>query len=82
MSVKSEISEELHRTLKEMMDVIESGVKDGGPGIVDLVKRIDAIGKEWGEDAPKLLRHYLEKNSYSKALDFLEGRDETAEPNC
>jgi hypothetical protein len=82
MSVQSELSRELHQTLKEMMDIIESGVKGGGPSIVDLVTRIDAIGKEWGKDAPKMLRHYLEKNSYSKALDFLEGRDETAAPNC
>jgi len=29
-----------------------------------------------------MLRHYLEKRSYAKALDFLEGRDETAAPNC
>lgn len=82
MSVQPELSRELHQTLKEMMDAIESGVKDGGRSIVDLVKRIDAVGEEWGEDAPKMLRHYLEKHSYAKALDFLEGRDETAEPNC
>ena len=82
MSVQSDFSRELHLALKEMMDVIESGMKDGGPSIVDLVTRIETIGKEWGKDAPKMLRHYLEKNSYSKALDFLEGRDETDEPNC
>ena len=29
-----------------------------------------------------MLRHYLEKRSYTKALDFLEGRDEAAAPNC
>ena len=82
MTVKSEFSQELHQRLKEMMAAIESGVKDERSGIVDLMKRIDEIGREWGEDAPKLLQHYLEKHSYAKAIDFLEGRDETAAPKC
>jgi hypothetical protein len=29
-----------------------------------------------------MLRHYLEKRRYAKALDFLEGRDETSEAAC
>jgi len=82
MSVQSELSRELHQTLKEMMGAIESGAKEEGLSIVDLMGRIDAIGKEWGEDAPKLLQHYIEKHSYTKAIDFLEGRDETAAPQC
>ena len=31
---------------------------------------------------PKMLRHYLVRRSYAKALDFLEGRDEAEEPGC
>ena len=36
-----------------------------------------------GDDTPPMLRHYIEKRSYAKAIDFLEGRDEaSATPNC
>ena len=45
-------------------------------------RRIDEISGDRGRDIPKMLHHYLEKRSYAKALDFLEGRDETAAPNC
>ena len=40
------------------------------------------IGHCLGADTPPMLRHYLEKRSYAKALDFLEGRDGAAAPNC
>ena len=59
-----------------------TGASGEGPAITGLIRRIDALSDAWGADAPKMLRHYLEKHSYAKALDFLEGRDETAVPNC
>jgi hypothetical protein len=42
---------------------------------------------EWqqklGSDAAPMLRHYLKRRSYQKALDFLNsGRPETETPQC
>ena len=77
------LTEELHQTLKEMMEQIEAGsAADNGVSLADRLRRIDEIRDQMDVDAPQMLRHYLEKRSYSKALDFLEGRDETAAPNC
>ena len=44
--------------------------------------RIDSLGRELGAEAPPMLRHFLEKRSYAKALEFLEGADLQETPNC
>ena len=84
MTAQLELNEELHQTLKDLMAAISGGVdaSEEGPGIPELIRRIDEISGDRGRDLPKMLHHYLEKRSYAKALDFLEGRDETAAPNC
>ena len=74
-----ELQDQLYSTLKEMMKAIDKGE---GEAIVASLGRIDEIGQRLGADAPPMLRHYIEKRSYSKALDFLEGRDESPAPNC
>lgn len=71
------LRDELHATLKEMLGAIGAGRTDS---VAAHVRRIDQIGRDWN-DAPTKLRHYLEKRSYAKALDFLEGRDEAADSN-
>ncbi len=68
----------LHEALKAMMQGIESGDAD----IAGLVRRIDELNTQIGADAPPMLRHYLDRRSYAKALDFIEGRDESVEANC
>ena len=73
------MQKDLHATLKQMMQAIDTGATES---IASQVMRIDEIGRAMGCDDPPMLRHYLDKRSYAKALDFLEGRDETAAPNC
>jgi hypothetical protein len=46
------------------------------------VRNVDQRGQAVLEQAPPMLRHYIERRSYTKALDFLEGRDESGAPNC
>ena len=73
-------TESLHTTLKDLMSAIAQGDGDGlRQHLTELDRQRDALGDE----APAMLRHYLEKRSYAKAIDFLEGRDEaSATPNC
>ena len=75
---------ELHQTLSAMMQLIEAGrtAPDRGPGLVDHLRHLDRLKEELGGQAPPMLLHYLEKRSYAKALDFLEGKDGTLAPNC
>ena len=43
--------------------------------------RMERVRRQLGDDVPPMLRHYLERRSYQKALDFLNaGRPETEEP--
>ena len=71
--------DQLHTELQALMAAIDNGE---GESIAAHLRQLDELGQKLGKKAPPMLRHYLEKRSYTKALDFLEGRDEAAAPNC
>ena len=71
--------EQVHTELQALMAAIDNGE---GESIATHLRRLDELGQELGKDAPPMLRHYLDKRSYAKALNLLEGRDEAAAPNC
>ena len=74
----------LHQALTTLVQTIEAGTgqTDGGEKIPDQLQRIDELGQQLAPTAPAMLRHYLEKRSYTKAIDLLEGRDGTEAPKC
>ena len=72
-----ELERELHASLQAMMEAIDTGQTGS---IATHVQRIDELGQALGDETPPMLRHYLERRSYAKALDFLEGRDEARWP--
>lgn len=75
--------DDLHGALSGMLTSILPGAQAGKNGsLADYLRKIDGLRVELGDEAPPMLAHYLEKRSYVKALDFLEGRDETVKPNC
>lgn len=58
---------ELQTTLEEMMNRIASG-----DDITDQLLSIHKLSTEIEPTAPKMLMHYLQRKSYTKALDFLK----------
>jgi hypothetical protein len=59
-----------------------SSTRDGTK-IAAALTRVCDLEQRLGPDAPPMLRHYLERRSYQKALDFLNsGRPETETPQC
>lgn len=72
--------QELHTAIGDMMLAISDS--SGGVSVPECLARIDSLSGELGDGAPPMLRHYLDKRSYAKALDFLQGVDETEKPNC
>jgi len=51
--------------------------------IAEALNKVLRLEQQLGADAPPMLRHYLERRSYQKALDFLNaGRPETGTPRC
>ena len=70
--------DDLYQTLKTLLATIEAGKgqTEDGTTLVELLARLETQGKRLEGQAPPLLMHYLERRSYTKALDFLEGRDE------
>ncbi len=78
MSEEKEWQQALHAALEAMM----LGIKEGSSDIASQVRRIDELTRSMPSQTPPMLRHYMERRSYEKALDFLEGRDESVSANC
>jgi hypothetical protein len=74
------IEQELREALRQFMQMTASRQPDQ---IAGALNRILQLEQRLGPDAPPMLRHYLERRSYQKALDFLNsGRPETETPQC
>ena len=72
------IEQQLREALVDFMRAAECKGDVGAAlkRVTDLQARLEA-------DASPMLRHYLERRSYQKALDFLNsGRPETETPRC
>ena len=67
MQVKTERFSQLRQALETMMQRIAAG-----EDIIEQLAQIDAFSQELAPTAPKMLLHYLERKSYTKALAFLE----------
>lgn len=71
---------DLKDTLKGMFEAIEQK-----ENIVDHILKLDDIQREIADTAPAQLRHFLERRSYIKALEFLETGvviDDPNRPDC
>ncbi len=58
---------ELRQALETMFSRIETG-----EDILEQLERINVLYQELPATAPKMLSHYLERKSYTKALALLE----------
>lgn len=67
MQVEIERFSDLRQALETMMQRIEIG-----EDIMAQLEQINALSQELAPTAPKMLLHYLERKSYTKALAFLE----------
>ena len=66
--MQSERLSELRQALETMMQRIETG-----EDIMEQLEGIDALSQELAPtETPKMLLHYLERKSYTKALAFLK----------
>ena len=60
----------LEQQLREALtDFMGAAAEKGDVGAA--LKRVTELQAQLGADAPPMLRHYLDRRSYQKALDFL-----------
>jgi hypothetical protein len=72
--------QELREALQQF--IAASGSRDS-VRIGAALNRVLELEQQVDSTAPPMLRHYLERRSYQKALDFLNaGRPETETPQC
>ncbi len=60
-------SSELQNTLETMLNRITTG-----DDITEQLLKIQQLSTDIESTAPTMLKHYLQKKSYTKALDFLK----------
>jgi plasmid stability protein len=76
MSVEQELREVLTRFMR-------AATEKNNSAVAAALARVAELQRQLGPDAPPMLRHYLERRSYQKALDLLNsGRPETETPQC
>lgn len=68
--------EDLKSTLKGMFDAIEKK-----ENIAEHILKLDQLQNEIANTAPAQLRHFLERRSYTKALEYLQTGIVTDDPN-
>ena len=71
---------DLDQALQRMLELIQN--KAASPELLAQIERLDQLAQELGPETPPMLRHYMEKRGYPKALEFLAGLDERQKPNC
>jgi hypothetical protein len=70
-----------HQLRTALSDFMRAASKRGD--VSGALKRISELQAQLGNDAHPMLRHYLERRSYQKALDLLDsGHPETETPQC
>ena len=65
--MQTELLAELRHALETMLSRIETG-----EDILEQLEQIDALHQELTPADPKMLTHYLERKSYTKALELLK----------
>jgi Flp pilus assembly protein TadD len=74
------VEQELRAALTEFM---RAAAEKNNSAVAAALARVGGLQQQLGPDAPPMLRHYLERRSYQKALDLLNsGRPETETPQC
>jgi hypothetical protein len=74
------VEQELREVLGTFM---RAAAKKDQAAVAAALARVTELHQQLGPDTPPMLRHYLERRSYQKALDFLNsGHSETEAPQC
>ncbi len=76
----AEQAQGLKTTLESMFDNIAAK-----QSMIEDLQRIEQLHQEIAPTAPPMLNHYLQRRSYTKALEFLEQGfvvEETDRPDC
>ena len=70
--------QKLHDAIESMFISIAENKND----VAEHVLEVDRLSREVISEVPPMLRHYLERRSYQKALDFINGEDESEKAKC
>lgn len=78
--MSQDLAQDIHSTLVAMFEAIEKK-----ENITDHILKLDDIQRGLDNNTPAQLRHFLERRSYAKALEYLETGiviDDPNRPDC
>ena len=74
------VEQELRNVLTRFMRAAAAKDREA---VATALARVTELQQRLGPDAPEMLRHYLERRSYQKVLDYLNsGQPESETPQC
>ncbi len=65
-----DLAEQLRDAIATLLRL--DGTEKEGPTIAGQIEIIERLKTQMGSEVPTMLRHYLERRNYSRALAFLE----------
>ena len=68
------------KKLLPYLETVVNGAQPEGPGLRESLTEMDRIALDPESELAPKLRHYLERRSYSKALEWV--REEAGSPGC
>jgi hypothetical protein len=63
------------KNLSTLLETVVNGTQTGGPSLREALREMDSIAKNPKRDINPKLKHYLERRSYSKALDWIKDQE-------
>jgi hypothetical protein len=63
------------KNLSILLETVVNGVRPDGPSLREALLEMDRIVQNPEKDIKPKLRHYLERRSYSKALEWIQDED-------
>lgn len=63
----------IHQIREKLAAMIEEAKRGDGAVVLTRTRELDALVRDCGDELEPRLRHFLERRSYGKALEFLGG---------
>ncbi len=67
------------KNLSTLLETVVNGTQTEGPSLREALLEMDSIVKNPEQDINPKLKHYLERRSYSKALEWIQNEESKEE---
>jgi len=63
------------KNLSTLLETVVNGTQTEGPSLREALREMDSIAQNPKQDINPKLKHYLQRRSYSKALEWIQNEE-------